>query len=474
MAFTITLYKFDKRVNSTKLPTGGTNITIQGLKYPTSIYQPVFLLSNVNDDYNYVKWGSRYYWVNNVIRTNATQCEYHCSFDELATLRSNIFATSAFVLYSSSTSNPYCLDPRIPTDKSVAFEGGAILSLENYIDSVGTYIVGCVGQNGIQYYGLTPAQLTTLAGQITAATSSDVDTAFLNKFGNLIDCITSVYWVPIATSAIPGATDTVYLGSYSTGITAKIAPTLGWVLVPDTALNLSYIYDGLNRRNCNERISLFLPAFGNVDLQPSAIGYEDKIYVEATFDVQGNLCYRLKVIHGSIVIWTSIYPCSIGVEVPFGKSVTSFASAVANFARGEVDSLNTGLSNFMSKHPKISSITNKTLDFLAGDVTDSATQMLSEIIRIGSNAVTTGGFSGAAGARMLVTYPQIYLIVSSFGYCESQNNMNTLYGRPVNKVMSLQNLSGFCQCMGASVSGNWPDYILNSVSAQLNSGIYLE
>lgn len=479
MSFTLNFYKLDKRINSTKQPTGnGTAVANVDLKGPCSVYNPVFVLDGIADDFNYVKWGSRYYFVQDCIRSarNTDFVEYHCILDELATLKSNILATSAFVAYSSSaTPNSYCLDPRIPSDKSVHFEGGASgVSFTGFIDLSGSYIVGCVGEQGIKYYALTAAQLNTLGTKITAATASDIDNAFINKFGNLVDCITSVYWIPIAASSVPGTTESLYLGSYDTQISAKIAPALGWMLLPDSTVSLSYNYDGIARRIANERIALFLPGYGVVDLDPAAIGYETAIHVEATIDVQGNLCYRLHVIHNSATIYSSIFPCSIGVEVPFGKSLSTPQAAGAEYVSSLAEDVRTFTDNFASNHPKISSILNTIGETLGGNTGEAGVKFVSEIARLGSNAVTVGGFSGAAGARMFVSHPDIMIAVSSFGYCETQANMNAIYGRPVNRVMQLQNLTGYVQTVGASVSGAYPDHVLNSVSAQLNSGIYIE
>lgn len=479
MSFTLNFYKLDKRINSTKQPTGtGTTVTGVDLKGPCSVYNPVFVLDGIADDFNYVKWSSRYYFVQDCIRSarNTDFVEYHCILDELATLKSNILNTTAFVAYSSSaTPNSYCLDPRIPSDKSVLFEGGASgVSFVSMIDMNGSYIVGCVGENGIKYYALTPGQLDALGARVTAATASDVDNAFVNKFGNLVDCVTSVYWIPIAVSSVPGTTESLYLGSYDTGITAKIAPTLGWEILTGSSIPVNYNYDGLPRRISNERLSLFLPGYGNVDLDPAAIGYETSIDVEATIDVQGNLCYRLSVTHNSAVMYSATFPCSIGVEVPFGKSIMTPQAAVATFLMGEGESVKSLVEGFETKHPKIASVLNTIGETIGGGTFESGSTFASEVLKMGNNAVTVGGLSGAAGARMFVAHPMIMISVTSFGYCETQANMNAVYGRPVNRVMSLQNLTGYVKTVGASVSGSYPDHVLNAVSAQLNNGLYIE
>lgn len=70
---------FSKRINSTKRPSGGTTINV-ALKSPTSVITPTFRLTGFNTAWNYVQWGNRYYFVDNiVILTNdiAEYCNFH-------------------------------------------------------------------------------------------------------------------------------------------------------------------------------------------------------------------------------------------------------------------------------------------------------------------------------------------------------------------------------------------------------------
>ena len=72
----ITCYNFAKEPNSTKQPTGGRNITCT-LKDDCSIMHPVFLLNGWQMTDNYVKWGSRYYWIEDIVIKTKDYAEYH-------------------------------------------------------------------------------------------------------------------------------------------------------------------------------------------------------------------------------------------------------------------------------------------------------------------------------------------------------------------------------------------------------------
>ena len=94
-------YSFSKRENSTKQPTGQyTNVNVT-LKEPTSVTDPVLVLSgNHLTDYTYAHIPSfnRYYFVGEAvsIATDLTQLTLH--EDYLATWKSNIQSTRAMIL----------------------------------------------------------------------------------------------------------------------------------------------------------------------------------------------------------------------------------------------------------------------------------------------------------------------------------------------------------------------------------------
>ena len=101
---TITIGTTTKRLNSTSQSFSGTQLSCK-LKNPTSIHDPVFEVQGLTDGamYNYASWGSRYYWVDDVIQITNTISEVHCRLDPLATYKSAITASSALVIYGDST-----------------------------------------------------------------------------------------------------------------------------------------------------------------------------------------------------------------------------------------------------------------------------------------------------------------------------------------------------------------------------------
>lgn len=93
MSFSIQYWdSFDKKPQSTKVPTNGIYISDVNLKESTSIYNPVFILQeSVNTaSHVYFKWDQRYYYVNDVIHTSNFIREYHCTLDPYATFSTKL------------------------------------------------------------------------------------------------------------------------------------------------------------------------------------------------------------------------------------------------------------------------------------------------------------------------------------------------------------------------------------------------
>ena len=94
---TITIYEnFSKKSNSTKRPTGGTDIECF-LKENTSIENPHFILKDMTFNTNYIKWNDHYYFIDDIISLKNNLNEIVCVEDVLATYKADILKLTAFV-----------------------------------------------------------------------------------------------------------------------------------------------------------------------------------------------------------------------------------------------------------------------------------------------------------------------------------------------------------------------------------------
>ena len=106
----------NKNRNSTKKPpTTPSTETLCLLKDTTSVLNPSLIIQGNNDtfegksfpDYNYcyIEDFHRYYFVKEIISVSANVWEIDCEVDVLATYRTEILGTRAFVTYAQSSYN---------------------------------------------------------------------------------------------------------------------------------------------------------------------------------------------------------------------------------------------------------------------------------------------------------------------------------------------------------------------------------
>ena len=106
---------FSKKHNSTKQPSGSGKTLSVKLKENTSVLYPHFFINDYSFSYNNIQWGSRYYFVDDIISISHGMAEYVCSFDALATFKEAIGSSVQYVLRSASSYNLSIIDGKYPT-----------------------------------------------------------------------------------------------------------------------------------------------------------------------------------------------------------------------------------------------------------------------------------------------------------------------------------------------------------------------
>lgn len=457
----VTYYtNFSKRINSTKIPTGGTTVAMK-LKYPTSIERPAFNVVSIPTTCTYLKWDNRYYYVTGIQYDTATQITITCELDVLATFKSNILSTKAFIEYSQYNFNSDILDPRISNTAAIISNSDTLSGLNGYISATGTYILSVIGTNGTAVrYALTRAGLNALGNAISTAPSSDIDDLFVKKFGSLMACIRGCIWVPFIYS-MPN-NNTVVLGSYDTQIPATIISTLsntgsvGYINVP-----------WVNSERCRkdqETISLMLPGYGVVNLSPSAIHYEVSLNIRISYDINGNLIY---ILHAGG--HDSYYQCNLGVEIP----ITQYTQSPAGMAAGWLSTLTRKLTA-AGYTPNENNIFSRLEDWAQNFIPTIA----GRLVNTGSTIGSIGGQGGAAMADFVSLNNDIVVVNRSYGYAEEQADMADRYGRPYFAVNTISNMlsgnKGYVKTNGASVDIPGFEDEKDKVDGFLNGGIFIE
>lgn len=490
----ITIGNTSKKVNSTYQTFSGTALTCK-FKNPTSMHDPVFEVSGLTDGvmYNYAKYGSYYYWVDDVIQITNTISEVHCHLDPLATFKTAIQGTSAMVIYGDSTNWSKLIDDtRLQPEMRYATE---TIGNENMF-GLTPNSEGCVAMTftsttsvdwmthastlagtGVHTALMSVQEMRKCIGDLTGFDPGQGITGsglqeMLEAFGRVIqslgggsiaDYIQRIIWIPFKLSDIVSATGATYrLGMFIGGV---LADQCSWYDVnPGNiyAHSGSFTIDwgtltGGNDFMKNERwlsLQIYTPG-GFQEIPAYCFKYANTFYYKTTFSItDGSWNMRLSAdssMHETLTTFAGNISVDLLGTVNLGNDFTaSIADAGAQFVTGAVG---VGLANL-------------------GGISGS-------IPKTGFNCRSSSGqFSGASSIFLtstpaaMIIYAQSYMPYTINTYTDYCN----LYGYPVNKFLTLSSVTGYCQCAGASVSGatGATEGDKQTINNYLNSGIYIE
>lgn len=196
-----------KKHNSTAVPTFSGSAIPCMLKEGSSIIDPVLIFerANIGHTYNYVSIPDfgRYYFVNDIVYDGA-RIYYHCSVDVLASYKSTIGGSSAYVLRSAYENNKYIIDQYYPVTTHIR-QYKEVVDAGPWFDygaGRGRWVVGVVNNAGITYYAFTNTNYKRFLKYL-------LSDAFMNDLGvdlsinpqlrvavDPIQYVTSCVWLP--------------------------------------------------------------------------------------------------------------------------------------------------------------------------------------------------------------------------------------------------------------------------------------
>lgn len=497
MAITVGFTNASKRENSTKQL--GMSVTHAcTFKNGCSLLNPTLLLEIDTDnfpDYTAFKIENRYYNVRDIRSVRNNLFEIAGEIDVLATYKSNIQATTAYVIYDS-TSNTEIPDNRLPmkTTKTVDsatvacpltpdFDGTYILSLTGAHNTTGVYKVSRselaaliddvadVTDNIFDYdhdpvrpvYPTPPAAATSVMQSLVDTFTYAMDTIeitfdylvewvkwwadaikmpFSQFFGtgNIPENIRECRWLPFNIGTSYGPTP-IYLGTFKT---KQSLGKLNTETVHRTAtVAIPWQANDYRRRSPYTDIYLYIPYIGMEKLSSEALVGQSTITVEYTIALRDGsmLC---TVSSGDQIIGQ--YPGNVGVEVPVGlsnvhlpKGTQSLFAATAAVAAESVAGLGMAAISFG----------------------DNTTPHYSCI----------GGLDGIAGvaANQNITCYTVFHDTNV-----APNSQLQTIGSPTMAPKSLASLIGFVQTMSASVDGSMTSDERTKLNTLLDNGIFIE
>ena len=349
MSFTVTFYTFSKRYNSTKRPTGGTSYNCRVMD-DTSIIAPKIVLNiglaNDPSQYNYcyIPNFDRYYFVKEWY-FKAGLWTAHLQVDVLATYKTQIGASSLYILRAAGAYNGAIVDNYYPCKTGSDFVQEAITT--PYI-TAGTYIVGCVSKDGdygsIIYYALNAAEMRTLCTYLltdivdttNGFSTSDATLALQNAIVDPIQYIKSCVFVPFSRSDL-----TVTASSALTVFNWTIANLTGYILNGNT-LRKTFTVPITKHPDTNSRgnyvntapytlLTLYFPPFGVIEIDTSVTCNASNLDLILDTDLISGK--GLLTIKANGVVLNKV-EAMIGVPIQLSQVTRDYVGAVSSIAGG--------------------------------------------------------------------------------------------------------------------------------------------
>lgn len=442
----IICYKFEKRYNSTKRPTGqGAAYNVQ-LKDATSIYTPVFTVTNFGTEYNYIKWDNRYYYITDleIIRNNIYNLT--CQIDFLRSFYDNIANTTAFIDFSTSDYNTQIIDNRLPvaTECTYYTNSAQIVTGGSPDFNLGSYIVEYVtdnanfGATGLVAIGSSSAK--QLSNALTNTDFFNIEN-FEKQFNNVYQSIKKLTYIPLILGNFSGPVTTIRLGSYSTGISGFTPPTT-IKMSADIAIPRPFTDFRQLQPYCS--YLLYLPGYGFTTLDNADIAGKNTLTIKLDIDgATGDATYTVdKIFKGS---------CNFGVSMSLGTVSSNIGGVWGN-----------GLQRATSL------ITGNAVGAIGGIVNTA----LSSRQRTLGNVGSTGALSSVF-ATIGDDWRNAYIVCIAHNTAVEPDSIAATMGRPCQKVRQINGLTGYVQTRNASVSTGNSD-ITQQINNLLDGGIYIE
>lgn len=456
---------FKKRVNSTLRPADsmGESRTISA-KSRIDYLSPTFLITGVDMSINYVKWQGAYYYVTDkAVRLNDIM-ELTCSIDAPATIKDDILATTAHVVYSSSDYTKDIRDARLLPTLATTNATGSVPLSRLFFDSAGCYVIGVIskeasGVNGaVDYFVLTIQELKALISRL-------MEKSFFEQISDLLvnpmDFIVSCKWLPFAPADMPGvANQSIFIREIDTNLTGRklnsYTKTASVTVALPYALGHEHTFLDLSPFTT---ASIYLPFIGIVDLPMDAIYPGTSCNVDIDVDIiLGNISYKIG--RSATVAYYSTYSGSCSANLP----LSNVKQDVENIAGGTIALIGTAIS---------AAVVPMTAPVALGIAGAALAGVGTTISGLSMHTQTNGALSSRLGATVSLDIVVTFIMYEPSELFDSEERIARI-GLPCNKMRTLTGLTGYCQTSGASISTSAPDSVRSTCNAMLDSGIYLE
>ena len=474
MAITVYFTTESKRENSTKQLSMAISHSCT-FKNGCSMLNPTLFLEIETEDfpaYTAFKIENRYYNITDIRTVRNNLFEVSGEVDVLATYKSNILATTAYVIFDT-VPNTELVDNRLPmkTSKSVSASTAAcplqvdsgcyILSLTGSNDTTGVYKVSQSELAGLiddvtnimddffpsttppdpnDYSGLDG--MLQYVGDTMKFIAERLKRAISNFFGagNIPENIRECRFIPFNRGTTLGQQQ-IFLGTYETQTSLSKLNTD--TIVDSTSVSIPWQVSDFRRRSPFTEVYLYIPYIGMVKLSSENLAGQSSVTVQ----------YALCVRDGSLIVTVTSgseilgqYNANVSAAVPIGVSNINIPRAAQSIIQGA--------GTIAANNPV-------GLGLAAINFRDSVTPNFSCI----------GGLDGiaATAANQNITCYTVFHDTNV-----APNSEIATIGAPTMAPKSLATLTGFVQTNSASVEGAMSAPERNKINRLLDSGIFIE
>lgn len=517
--FNVTLYKFNKRPNSTKVPNVAGTVIPCVMKSISSVITPIIEISDPRGstyiplyNYAYIPDFERYYFIEDV-RYDVGVWTLFLRCDVLATYKDDVINSRQYVLRSSSDYNNDLVDTFYNTyiDENNAYEqgyasdypeeyvvGGTWDVKTNYfsgIISYGCFVVGVVGTTltGINYYLMTASvfrRFLQRGFQMVPSDMTSIDTGIAQSLYNYLQYVTYCKWFPVmpsagnlarytAVSAIPCGSQNVDIAvNPGSGVatecyhidTNAVMEYREFITIPRHPSSGTYSYLNLSPY---AQYSLYFQPFGCIPLDSTKIYGSDELRCTWFVDFcTGSVELQLFTDTDAMVYTEST---QIGVTIPISSMIVDWKVGLGLSAltwlktKAEDIAGDAPLTAFGNAHRNMNDVRA---------AIENAPEQNKSLIDTVMNTVSAslGQVATKGQAASFLSYQMGRPYIFAF-FMEQTAHDIARFGAPCCANRRLDNLSGFVLCANAMV-----DYSVghptvdeqNAIISMLNSGVYLE
>ena len=468
----ISLWSFQKRKNSTKVPAGAGTVVTCSLKESTSVMNPHFILSSNPHGYNYLQWGTDYYFIADVVYVHNGVWEITCDMDVLATFASQIKTTTAFIEYTDSY-DARIYDPRLA--KKINATETSTQELVPYINATGYCVLNVIGEGSSGTYSITYASAQALMNQVSSWYSlwsnnfswSQPGEAIKNignvlATGNVADTIKSLIWVP-ANQPSGGSMTTIHCGLYESGISG--APfNIDTMDTGSFTLSIPHPSNVMLRTSGTCEYNLYYPFIGNISMSADILADESTLNIQYSLaNATGELVIAITTGSGKYI---GTYGATMSCSLPIGSSGIQ--------PRTLMTAIGIGAAGLVAGGAGIAAAAGTEAGVTAGAIGAAATKALTAASAgLMSMQGTTNSVGGVGSCASVGLSPYAKLTCSYWDVSDVGSNLTSYIGNPYYKVDQIGN-HGFVRCSGASLDVAGMSEQIDRVNAFLGAGIYVE